>query len=100
VSFERFADPRCQRGLTFVYRLDHPIDPEDFSLAIGPDFARSKQVWGSREIQIWIAPKRFECQLGVRDLELRFMHRFSASAEQRVVDRSRFEEALLTALRR
>jgi len=100
LSFERFADPRCQRGLTFLYRLERPVDPEVFSLAIGPSFARSKQVWGSRVVEIWIAPNRFECQLGVRDLELRFMHRFSASAEQRSIDRSRFEEALSTALRR
>ena len=98
MSFERFADPRCQRGLTFLYRLQHAIDPDAFDLLIGHELARSQQQWGARLVHIWIAPRRYECQLGVRDLEIRFMHRVSASTPQRAVDRLHFEEALARAL--
>ena len=80
MSFERFADPACQRGLTFVYRVEQSPAVEVFAQAIGPMAQRSQQFWGERMVGIWIVPRRFECQFGVRDLEIRFMHRLSADA--------------------
>ena len=99
MSFERFADPACQRGLTFVYRVQHAPSVEVFAQVIGALAQRSQQTWGERLVDIWIVPRRFECQFGVRDLEIRFMHRFSANARQRVADQQMFESALSEALR-
>ncbi len=99
MSFKRFADPACQRGLTFVYRLQHPAAVEVFAQKIGALAQRSQQTWGERSVDIWIVPRRFECQFGVRNLEIRFMHRFSATARQREADQQRFELALSEALR-
>ena len=98
MSFERFVDPACQRGLTFVYRVEQPPAVEVFAQAIGPMAQRSQQFWGERMVEIWIVPRRFECQFGVRDLEIRFMHRLSAEARQRSVDQELFEYALSEAL--
>tara|TARA_B100000427_G_C15175013_1_gene448999 strand:- start:202 stop:501 length:300 start_codon:yes stop_codon:yes gene_type:complete len=98
LSFDRFADPSCQRGLTFVYRLHHPVELEVFAQAIGLAAQRSQQTWGDRVVDIWIVPRRFECQFGVRSQEIRFMHRFSANAAQRVADKEAFEAALNKAL--
>ena len=98
MSFERFADPACQRGLTFIYRLQHPAAVEIFAQTIGALAQRSQQLWGERLVDIWIVPRRFECQFGVRDLEIRFMHRFSADRVQRAADQETFESALVEAL--
>jgi hypothetical protein len=94
VKFSRHADPRCQRGLTFTYRHDSALDPETLLGALGVDLLCAEQFWGERKVMIGILPRRFELQIGVRAGEIRFMHRMSASLDQRAADRARFEDAL------
>ena len=84
--------------LLFVYRLQQAVAVEVFAQTIGALAQRSQQLWGDRLVDIWIVPRRFECQFGVRDLEVRFMHRFSAGREQRAADQETFECALAKAL--
>ena len=98
MSFERRVDPACQRGLTFVYRVQTSPVLEVFDQAIGPSAQRSQQRWGERQVDIWIVPRRYECQFGVRALEIRFMHRFSSDPDQRAADQAAFEVALMRSL--
>ena len=98
MSFECHPDPRCQRGLTFLYRHAADLDPEHLFVALGLAVLRGEQIWGARVVRIWILPKRFELQIGVRTGETRFMHRLSASAQQRYEDKAAFESALSEAL--
>ena len=99
MNFERWVDPACQRGLTFIYRVQTSPALEVFDKAIGPAAWRSQQRWGERQVDIWIVPRRYECQFGVRALEIRFMHRFSSDQSQRVADQVAFEAALTRSLR-
>ncbi len=98
MSFECHPDPRCQRGLTFIYRYSADLDPKRLFATLGLELLCAEQSWGAHSVDIWILPKRFELQIGVRAGETRFMHRFSASAEQRQEDKAAFERALSEAL--
>ncbi len=98
MSFECRADPRCQRGLTFLYRYHKDLDAERLFAALGLTLHRGEQRWGERLVHIGSLPKRFELQIGVRHGETRFMHRFSASDTQRQADKLRFETALAQVL--
>jgi hypothetical protein len=97
LSFARHSDPRCQRGLTFVYRYGFELDAGQLLGALGPDLICAEQLWGERKVIIGILSRRFEVQIGVRDGELRFMHRMSATLDQRESDRAGFEAALSMA---
>ena len=84
--------------MTFLYRYRSSLDSEHLYAALGMPLLRGEQTWGKVVVQIWVLPKRFELQIGVRDGESRFMHRMSASTDDRHADKRAFERALKAAL--
>ena len=75
-----------------------PLDPERLYAQLGMALLRGEQTWGKLVVWIWVLPKRFELQIGVRQGETRFKHRMSASVDHRQADKASFERALQAAL--
>ena len=98
MSFTAQQDARCQRGLTWVYRFEGVLDLQRLRAGLPADLLEGIEIWGSRKVSRWLLPRRFELRIGTRDGELRFLHRFSASAAQRASDRAGFERALTAAV--
>jgi len=98
-AFAVHADPRCLRGLLWVYAVPG-LDAGRLIAATRdayPDrLVEGCERWGEVTVQRLIVQFRFELQLGARPGEVSFVHRVLASAEQRAADRAWFE-AVLTA---
>lgn len=90
----------CLRGLHYVYTA--PVAPERLIGALRAAFphhlVEGEERWGDRVVRRLIIQFRFEVQIGGRAEEISFIHRVTASPEQRADDRARFESCLRAAL--
>lgn len=96
------ADPRCLRGLHFLYRGEPSIHRESLAASLRGVFpgqlVEAEESWGERVVTRLVLQFRFEIRIGDRDQEVSFIHRATASPEQRTGDRARFEALLLGVL--
>lgn len=101
MMFDVHADPRCLRGLRFVYAAPG-LDEDRLAARIRDAFpdhlVEGHESWGAVTVQRLIVQFRFELQLGARPGEIAFLHRVTATAAQRAADRARFEAELAAAL--
>mgnify|MGYP000276830874 CR=1 FL=1 len=102
--FEAKLDAKCQRGLHWRYTLVGLEPPGDASadasmharLTAEPRIVHRAESWGEHTLNRYVLPFRFELRIWTRPGELSFIHRQTASADQREQDRAAFER-LLTA---
>ena len=90
-------DVRCQRGLTFVYRLYAPIDLPTLLTSLDDAYpgqlVAADERWGETTVSRRILQFRFELRF-VREGEIQLLHRATADARQREEDRAAFEALL------
>ena len=98
MSFRRWPDERCLRGLTFNYGFEGQLDLGALRRGIDLPMMEGAQSWGETEVKIWVLPKRFELRIGVRPGVVQMLHRVSAPMPQREADRRCFEAALAASL--
>jgi len=101
-AFEVRPDPRCLRGLHFVYVAPALTSPAHLIERVRqryPDqLVEGVERWADTVIQRVIVQFRFELRLGTRPGEISFLHRAIASPAQRTHDRAAFEASLLAAI--
>jgi hypothetical protein len=87
---------RCQRGLQWSYTFPAHAEQRELSTLLQRRWSLVQGVerWGEREVTRLVLQFRFELQLNVADGELRWIHRQTATPEQRQADRAQFEEIL------
>ena len=89
---------RCLRGLHFEYHLERDVDALDLfdgiEARLGP-LVRHQDPLGERLTHRGILPFRFEVRVGVKPRLVDFLHRASASEDERSVDRDTLESVLV-----
>jgi hypothetical protein len=101
-AFDVHPDPRCLRGLHFVYVAPALAEParliERIRARYPHQLVEGCERWGELVVQRLIVQFRFELRLGARPGEISLLHRVTASAAQRAHDRDQLEASLLDAL--
>lgn len=99
--FQAELDHRCQRGLHWRYVVDEAWRPRadafrDLRARLLTDstVVHLEQAWGDQPVHCFVKPFRYELRMWTRPGELSFLHRASASPEERTDDRARFEAIL------
>jgi hypothetical protein len=99
-TFHVRPDPRCLRGLHFVYDVPGLAAARlvrGIRAAFPVDLLETTEPWGPVTVHRLVVQFRFEIQLGARRDEISFLHRVLASPAQRARDRAWFEATLIAA---
>ncbi len=105
LPFRAVLDARCQRGLHWRYTVEGPVPPDIHDdtqsslhnrIVAESRIVHSREAWGQHVLHRYVLPFRFELRIWTRPGELSFIHRQTASAEQRDLDRAAFEALLTT----
>jgi hypothetical protein len=96
--FEAHRDPRCMRGLQWVYIVPGGFDAKAlcarFNAAFGEGLVLGRESWGPVQVLRAIKPFQFELRIGGRPAEFLLIHRVGAATTTRIENQERIEETL------
>jgi len=93
-------DPRCMRGLQWVYTVPSGFEPKRlcaaFNEAFGGSLVLGSESWGTINVLRAIKSFQFELRIGGRPGEFLLIHRVGTDTTTRIENQERIEDTLFS----